>query len=144
MTTRKESPHSLSVGRLSSTTEDGRTLFALSVEDTNTGHKLFEVEIEAGELMLAIANLMSRPCKVNFSENGMALRGKKREVMSHKVLKRQGGGKLSKKLVAEGWEIWHGYGNHHAQRTDDQGRQVYLCTLVRYTDMDDFEPEILP
>ena len=139
----KESPTSLSIGRAAET-DDGKTAFRLSVKDNNTGFRLLEVTIDGAELMNALANLMDRPCKLEFDERGMSHYGKRRETMSYKILERKSGAKLPAKLVAAGWEHWNGYGNHHAARTDDQGRRCYLCTLIRYVECDDFEPEVLP
>lgn len=138
----KESPTAISIHR-SAETDDGKTAFRITVKDNNTGFRLVEVEIDGNELMLALANLMDRPCKVSFDERGMGLYGKRRETMSFKVLERKSGAKLPAKLVNAGWAVWQGYGNHHAMRTDDQGRKCYLCTLVRYVELDEFEPENL-
>jgi hypothetical protein len=139
----KESPTTLSIGRCAES-DDGKTAFRISVKDNLTGFRLLDVQIDAAELMLALGNLMDRPCKIEFDERGMGHYGKRRETMSYKLLERKSGVKVPAKLAAEGWEHWNGYGNHHASRTDEKGRKCYLCTLVRYVELDDFEPEVLP
>lgn len=120
-------------------------MFELAVRDEGTGRKLLTVEISAEELMLSLANLHARPCTITFEETGMALLGKRKEVMQLKILKRGAEPRIPKKYAEQGWAHGSGYGNHHAARKDEKKRDCYLCTLFRYVDDDgDFEPETLP
>lgn len=115
-------------------------MITLSIIDTASGRKAVSVEMSAttlGEALTGAARL-----DVDFELENLELIGKTKELKTV-WLKDRGkkGPRLSKADVAEGWEAWSGYGNHHYSE-ERNGVDGYKVSLARYVETPDvFEME---
>lgn len=115
-------------------------MITMSIIDTASGRKAVSVEMTPqtlGEALTGAARI-----DVDFTLENLDLIGKTKE--SKKVwMKDRGkkGPRMTKADVAEGWEVWSGYGNHHYSKEKD-GVAGYEVALARYVETPDvFELE---
>lgn len=112
----------------------------LSIIDSACGRKIVSVEMDAktlGEALTGAARL-----DVDFELDNLDLMGKTKELKTV-WLKDRGkkGPRLAKADVAEGWEAWSGYGNHHYSE-ERNGVAGFKVSLARYVETPDtFEME---
>ena len=115
-------------------------MICLHIIDNACGRTVVSVEMNAqtlGEALTGAARL-----DVDFELNNLDLLGKTKELKTV-WLKDRGkkGPRLSKADVAEGWEAWSGYGNHHYSE-ERKGVPGYKVSLARYVETPDvFELE---
>jgi hypothetical protein len=115
-------------------------VITLSVIDNACGRTIVAVEMSPqtlGECLTGAARL-----DVDFELSNLEFMGKTKELKTV-WLKDRGkkGPRLSKADVAEGWEAWSGYGNHHYSE-ERNGVAGYKVSLARYVETPDvFEME---
>lgn len=117
---------------------DGSGIINLTMIDENSGAKFLDAEIDLASFAEALTGLAR--VDVEYELENLEIVGRTRETKRVFIAERKTGVRLSKADVAEGWQYWSGYGNHHNSKikNDVSG---YECTVVRYLDEPDNFPE---
>lgn len=135
-------------GRLSisrnTNTNTGDNSLVITVEDAESHRKFLQINISANDLIGALSNLYGQNCTYTINEKA-ALNGHRQETKKIFIAERKSNSaedaRIPKKYAKHGWAYWGGYGNHHNRTTKD-GKDGYICSMIRYVaPTTDFEEE---
>lgn len=115
-------------------------VITLSIIDNACGRTVVAVEMSPqtlGECLTGAARL-----DVDFQLENLDLMGKTKELKTVWMKDRGSKGpRMKASDIAEGWEVWSGYGNHHYSE-ERNGVAGYKVSLARYVETPDvFELE---